>query len=319
MTTTSPISQFVIDFIRALRFDENRYASIYCEIYGDKNVRLSAKNSTEGFFWNGGDKVWTPFTGTSKLTTSILTCLENYFKDQISILEKIMSCGVESRNCVVSCIKLLKKAMEQLSNWKTLANIFKLVAPRLVRVNPEEIQYKTTPTPKKIISTDPLTLFIHEQCVAEKRTLNKATGRFRTTSYPSGEFEADYLEAFPSACVKNLKGEMQKKGFEYSRNTKGQYSFIGIRPKTRKTQDHCLHRMEEDEGRQKSPNQDYQQDDIHEFEEIDKTDDIDKTGQFSVAPQMSTVSSTPQKAENTTFFDGQSLDALPPRKRKHGA
>lgn len=172
---------------------------------------------------------------------------------------------------------------------------------------------------------DTLARFIHDSCVAELRSLNKATGRFRLTSYPLQTFQTDYLGTYPSACVENLKGEMQKKGFEYSRNTKGQYSFLGIRPKTQDD-----YKREEDDRR-------IDADDLQEFDEDhDNQDNHDEETKAVPPPSVEqrttvqpplpplpprSVDQSLRKADWTHDRPSpealEALDALEPRKRKH--
>ena len=171
---------------------------------------------------------------------------------------------------------------------------------------------------------DTLARFINDYCVVELRTLNKATGRFRLTSYPLQTFQTDYLGAYPSACVENLKGEMQKKGFEYSRNTKGQYSFLGIRVKTQDD-----YKREEDDRRIDA------EEDLQEFDEDlhDKTkvsQGLTMTIDTPVEPQVSTellTSTSPRPHETTEESHQTPCHSAPPsfsdhpvmRKRKHSA
>jgi hypothetical protein len=118
---------------------------------------------------------------------------------------------------------------------------------------------------------------------------------------------------------------MQKKGFEYSRNTKGQYSFLGIRPKTQDD-----YKREEDDRR-------IDADDLQEFDEDhDNQDNHDEETKAVPPPSVEqrttvqpplpplpprSVDQSLRKADWTHDRPSpealEALDALEPRKRKH--
>ena len=134
LLTSGLVSKSVQELLLATQ-SEVGYAQLYCNIYGTEHIKMAKNRMTNGFMWNDETKLWVHFD--EAVTESISDVLNEYFEDQITILEHAKSSDLlknntEAQECIKRNIADLTTSLTKIMNYKSLVNIWRLAKRRLI-------------------------------------------------------------------------------------------------------------------------------------------------------------------------------------------